>query len=263
MHLEKLAAMVAQESAQRFLKKAGIAGPLAVGVQLPGIVGGATDKYTATKDKLDLAAYQQLDPSVAKTAAQMSFPGMSTAKQTAQQAGNALSGAASGGALGGFGALAGMPLSGLAQGLSGVMGKGLDRAFFGREFGEQKDPMHMMGSAALQTFGKEMGTSGAGLLRDIANKAMASVGAIGDRSARQAILQSLKKEDPVLANADDKVLLESYHTMERFAPTLSTDKNAVRSFLRQAVMSGNGPDYMAIKLLADTERSITGDPKGR
>jgi hypothetical protein len=37
---------------------------------------------------------------------------------------------------------------------------------------------------------------------------------------------------------------------------LSTDKNAVLSFLRQAVMSGSGPDFMAIKLLSDAEKSV-------
>ena len=119
----------------------------------------------------------------------------------------------------------------------------------------------MFGNAAVGAFGKEVGAMGAGLLRDIANKAMSSIGNVGNEAARTAILQQLRREDPVLQEADDKVLMEAYHTMTRFAPVLSTDKNAVRSFLRQAVMSGNGPDYMSIKLLADSERAVTGEKK--
>jgi hypothetical protein len=84
---------------------------------------------------------------------------------------------------------------------------------------------------------------------------------MGDASAREAIISNLKRTDSVLMNADDKTLMEAYHTMTRFAPVLSTDKNAVRSFLRQAVMSGSGPDYMSIKLLADSERAVTGGDK--
>ena len=62
----------------------------------------------------------------------------------------------------------------------------------------------------------------------------------------------------MLSSADDATLMEAYHTMSRFAPVLSTDKNAVRSFLRQAVTSGSGPDFMSIKLVADAERAVTG-----
>lgn len=121
----------------------------------------------------------------------------------------------------------------------------------------------MGAGAAVQTFGKGLGEMGVELLRDIGAKAMSSVSSAGDTSAREAILSQLKTQDPVLSSADDKTLMEAYHTMTRFAPVLSTDKNAVRSFLRQAVMSGSGPDYMSIKLLADSERSVTGERSRR
>jgi hypothetical protein len=93
----------------------------------------------------------------------------------------------------------------------------------------------------------------------MAQKAMAAAGSIGDQAARNAILQLLKTEDPVLSQADDKTLMEAFHTMCRVAPVLSTDKNAVRSFLRQAVTSGSGGvDFTTIKLLAESERAVTG-----
>lgn len=255
MRLKDLAETVIAHGMKRYAEKhAGLAGTLAIGAMLPGIADKAVEHYKTTRHGLDAAAFQ---PLADKTGSQLSFGGMSGGL------GNAFAGAARQGAPEGFGkgvgALAGAPLSGVAQGLGGVMGKGLDRMFFGREFGEKKDPLHMMGSSAMQTFGKEMGSTGAGLLRDIANKAMAAVGSAGDQSAREAILKQLRREDSVLAMADDKTLMDAYHTMTRFAPVLSTDKNAVRSFLRTAVTSGSGVDFHSIKLLGDAERSVTGD----
>jgi len=46
--------------------------------------------------------------------------------------------------------------------------------------------------------------------------------------------------------------------MTSVAPFLSRDKNAVRSFLRAAAMSGSGLDFNTIKLLAEAERAVTG-----
>lgn len=79
-----------------------------------------------------------------------------------------------------------------------------------------------------------------------------------DSPMRQAILTQLKREDDIIAAAPKKDLLEAYHTMKNFAPTLSTDKSAVKSFLRQAAQHGGGIDYMSIKGLADAEAAVTG-----
>ncbi len=73
---------------------------------------------------------------------------------------------------------------------------------------------------------------------------------------RHKIFNALKKEDPDLAYADNKTLMEAYHTMSNIAPTLSTDKNAVKSVLRLAATSGGGLDYMTIKGIADAETAI-------
>lgn len=157
--------------------------------------------------------------------------------------------------------LAASPLKGVSEGISGGIGESIKRMMVGREFGERKDPLHLGGAEAVKTLGKGIGEMGVDLLRDMADKAMTAVGHAGDSAAREAIVTNLKSTDPVLSSADDKTLMEAYHTMTRFAPVLSTDKNAVRSFLRQAVMSGSGPDYMSIKLLADAERAVTGGNK--
>lgn len=278
MRLSDIAGLVASHGAERFMRKrAGIVLPLAVGAMLPGIARRAVERASSTEQAMDRA-------SGAKIAGDMSWmgrpndalrgqvnfsrfnpttqPGPSPPGMMSQIFGNMGSGASH--TLGeGAKSVAGAPLQGVASGISGGIGESIKRMLLGREFGERKDPMHLGGSAAISAFGKEMGTTGANLLRDIANKAMETASHAGDESARQAILGDLKRTDPVLASADDKVLMEAYHTMARFAPVLSTDKNAVRSFLRQAVMSGSGPDYMSIKLIADSERSVTDTGKDK
>lgn len=262
---------------RRLRKHAGVLMPLAIGAMIPGIVHKAIERSRATTQQLDHATYNPmkvaaLPPWLALPLAQMVSP-----TGPAGRAGNAVASTARGVAsnLGGYGidsgkpsgfrgsvsGLGAAPLAGVASGISGSIGKLVERGVLGRELGEKKDPFSMGAGAAISAFGKEMGSSGANLLRDIATKAMDAVGHAGDDAARQAILGDLKRADPVLAGADDAVLMEAYHTMTRFAPVLSTDKNAVRSFLRQAVMSGSGPDYMSIKLLADAERAVTGERK--
>lgn len=270
MRLTDIVELAAREGARRFVeKRAGIALPLAVGASIPGIVGKAVERSRSTEHKLESAEGKPF-----KTAAVplgislalrqfMNTPGQgltSAANAAGRGAKNMAGGAADelkGGLMGGFGAIGGAPAKGVANGLSDMVQKKL----FGQEIGNRHDAMGVAGGAALKSFGAEIGKSSVGLLRDIALKAMDAAGHAGDESARQAILGELKRTDSVLAQADDKLLMESYHTMTRFAPTLSTDKNAVRSFLRQAVMSGSGPDFMTIKHLADSERAVTGGGK--
>jgi hypothetical protein len=80
---------------------------------------------------------------------------------------------------------------------------------------------------------------------------------------RKALLDSLFKSDPVIKDAlarhpdSQTMLLEAYGTMVKFAPHLSLDINATRSFLREAVLGGSGVNYATIKNLVDTEKSIS------
>jgi hypothetical protein len=235
---------------RRVEKRAGVVLPLAVGAMIPDIVHKALERAHTTEHTLDRAAYDPM-----KLAAPLSFAlPLAMLGQKAQQGAGAVGGALGGGAMGSLGDIGAAPGRGVAGGLS----KLVERKLYGQQFGERQDPFGYASRSALGQFGKEMGTTGANLLRDIANKAMEAAGHAGDASAREAIIGDLKRNDSVLAAADDKTLMEAYHTMTRFAPVLSTDKNAVRSFLRQAVMSGSGPDFMSIKLLADSERAVTG-----
>lgn len=278
MQLKDIVDMVAHHGVDRFIRKrAGVVLPLAVGAMLPGIAEKAVHRAAGTEKALNQAAGSK----VAALPLQFALPLAQAMSPNglAGRAGHAFGNFASNvggqmlgqdthsgkpsGLMGALGQVGASPLQGVASGVSGGIGESIKRMLLGREFGDRKDPLHITGDYALKSFGKEMGTTGANLLRDIANKAMESVSHAGDESARHAILGDLKQNDSVLSAADDQTLMDAYHTMARFAPTLSTDKNAVRSFLRQAVMSGSGPDYMSIKLIADSERSVTGGGKDK
>ena len=249
MRLDDIVGLVAQHGAEKYAEKRGYFRPglmpvmVGTGMMLPTIGHKAHALKNETQQMLDLAAHQQLDENVALKHAsdywQPSHAGSAFSKGVGQ-----------------FGA---SPLAALGNGLGHIFGNVIDRNM--RDFGEMKDPLHMLGTSAVTAFGSGMGGAGADLLRDMASKAMASVSSIGNDSARQAIINQLKHEDPILSQADNKALMEAFHTMARFAPVLSTDKNAVRSFLRQAVMGGGGADYASIKLLADAEHSVTGRKK--
>lgn len=79
---------------------------------------------------------------------------------------------------------------------------------------------------------------------------------------RKAILETVMRQDQVIADAishhpdGEHLVMEAYGTMVRVAPTLSMDINAVRSFLREAVIGGAGVNYATIKNLADTEKAL-------
>jgi hypothetical protein len=119
----------------------------------------------------------------------------------------------------------------------------------------------MLGNEFMKGTGKELSSMAGDAVRALAARAGGAISSMGDASARKAILMQLKKEDPVIARADDRLLMEAFDTMVKFAPTLAKDKNAVRAYLREAVLSGTGPNYATIKMLADAERSVRGEGK--
>lgn len=112
-----------------------------------------------------------------------------------------------------------------------------------------------------ESFAKEMGGGSAkalmGLAADMTSKGVDALKSVTmDSPARAAIFSALKREDPIIGQADMKTLNDAFHTMANVAPLLSTDKNAVKSVLRLAATSGGGLDYQTIKGLADAETSL-------
>jgi hypothetical protein len=123
------------------------------------------------------------------------------------------------------------------------------------------------GHAVVEGLGKGLGSGFGGALVGLVSHGIGTgVDALRDHfllePKRKALVETLLRTDPVLSDAverhpDSKTLVtESYGTMVRFAPTLSLDINAVRSFLREAVLGGSGVNYATIKNLVDTEKSI-------
>ena len=220
MRVSDLARLAARRGATSYLQKRGYILPaVAIGANIPGAVNRAREGYRTTEHSLNRAAGEQLDPTVAEKRADM----MQFMKGLA-------------GAKPPMGGMHGTPLTmpGLAQHFGGHL-------------------LSSMIAPIVQAPAQGIADRIKGLFAPAAPGSSPN-----DAAMRLTVLKQLKAEDPVLSQADDKTITDAYQTMVRFAPVLSTDKNAVRSFLRQAVMSGAGPDYASIKLLADSERSVTG-----
>jgi hypothetical protein len=81
--------------------------------------------------------------------------------------------------------------------------------------------------------------------------------------AREAILNTLKTEDPLIGAAmvdptQKKIIDDTMTTLKAFAPTLSLNKNTVKSVLREALTSPEGGmSYQTIKQLAETQKSVS------
>jgi hypothetical protein len=238
--------VIRRDAEARYLKKRAGATAFSVGLQMPSVIERSRTRYDDALRALGGAGGQRLDETVATKHAAVP----SSVTWAGQQA--------AGGFGKSIGGLGGLPLGILAAGLTGGLSGRIEDALTPKGFGDRKDPLGLAGAAAAKAFGSALGAAGVDLLKDMADKAMAAAGSVGDDAARNAILQQLKREDPVLSGAPDKTLMEAFHTMTKVAPFLSKDKNAVRSFLRMAATSGGGLDFNTIKLLAEAERAVTG-----
>ena len=110
------------------------------------------------------------------------------------------------------------------------------------------------------SMGKQTGIAAVNLFSDLLSKAQEGISGFMKSRAGLSIFNELRKEDEEIAGADQSLLTDAYHTMVRFAPTLATDKNAVKTFLREAVLMGTGPNVVTIKQLADAERAVNPPP---
>ena len=118
-----------------------------------------------------------------------------------------------------------------------------------------------------EAFASSLVGSAAKTTADVATAAVGdAIGALKkqfvDTPKRQEILAHLRKTDDIIGNADMNSVLEAYSSMTKFAPKLSTNLSAAKSFLREAVQHDGGIDFMTVKGLAQAERAITGQPIG-
>lgn len=112
-------------------------------------------------------------------------------------------------------------------------------------------------------FGKQLGAQAGNMVTGATERVIGGFKERSNNKIRNSLIGRLQTEDPIIKNIPPDKLQEAYATMVRFAPTLSTDPNAVRSFLREAGVSGGGISFPSIRILADAERSISSDPGRR
>lgn len=79
----------------------------------------------------------------------------------------------------------------------------------------------------------------------------------------RAALEAAIHGDDILSQTEPERIQNAHSTMTRFSPSLAEDPNAVRSYLRTAVMSHGGVDLATIRMLLDAENTRNASRKGR
>lgn len=150
--------------------------------------------------------------------------------------------------------------------------RGFDKLSVDR-FLEKKAQMrsHWMARAQGDIAGAIRDNLASSLVKSVSDAAVGGMGALAKKihnsfvldPKRKQLFESVVRSDPVISDAVErnptaaKSLIEAYETMTRFAPSLTLDVNAVRSFLREAVIGGAaGVNYATIKSLIETERAL-------
>lgn len=110
--------------------------------------------------------------------------------------------------------------------------------------------------------GVGLGAAGVLVLTDILRKAGRGLSQklLYDHK-RKDLLREILVSDPIISTFEENnpgMVLRIYASMVTVAPTLSMDRNAVTSFLREAAQTHGAVNYMTIKQLADTEKAILG-----
>lgn len=75
-----------------------------------------------------------------------------------------------------------------------------------------------------------------------------------DPKQLKALNEAIEGDD-VLGSSDRSKIDSAHSTLKRFSPSLAEDPNAVRSYLRTAVMSHGGVDLATIRMLLDAEKA--------
>ncbi len=108
--------------------------------------------------------------------------------------------------------------------------------------------------------GQSIGGAGVSLLTDILRKAGRGLSQkLVYDAKRRDMLRTVLTTDPMLSAFEKQnpgLLLKVYASMVSVAPTLSLDRNAVTTFMREAAQTHGALNYMTIKQLAETEKAI-------
>ena len=77
---------------------------------------------------------------------------------------------------------------------------------------------------------------------------------IMQNTRKKALIEDLLMTDPIIKNADKAEVMEYYALIDHMAPSISTEKPAVRELLQTFVRFGR-VDMNTLKLLAETEKN--------
>lgn len=125
------------------------------------------------------------------------------------------------------------------------------------------DP-HAPGGLFPQTVGAGQSAIANGLVRQFVERPIEGMGRLIEKKLytkpkQHAAFDHVTAHDPILKRTmaeNPDVLHSAFHTMKEFGPSLAVDRNAVQSFLRNAVLTGGNLDYATIRNLAETEKFV-------
>lgn len=113
-------------------------------------------------------------------------------------------------------------------------------------------------------FVAQSGKNTANLLKDLVDHTMTggvdAIKGIPEGVANRAQASDLINNDEVLQRATDSqkdMLHRSFNTMQKYAPELASDEFVVRNYLRESLMSSNGPDYGTVANLAKANQTVS------
>ena len=107
--------------------------------------------------------------------------------------------------------------------------------------------------------GKNTANLATTLLTDAATQGVNAAKAVPMGTQQRAMAAGIIANDSMLnaaTDAEKDMLVRSFGTMQRVAPTLAGDEFAVRNYLRESLVASNGPDYGTIANLARAEQAI-------
>jgi len=116
--------------------------------------------------------------------------------------------------------------------------------------------MDEIGAASFaKTLGSEAATGISTALSDILRGGTAAV----QTQYQGSKIDNLMSTDPILRRAtgsEKDLMRQSYMGALGVGPRVMSDPFVARNFLRQTLITGNGPDYTAMKGIADAEKAV-------
>ncbi len=118
-----------------------------------------------------------------------------------------------------------------------------------------------MDQLAAESFAKTLGSEAAMGLTGLLGGTVDAATAIPRQRQYGDLFSHLLDTDPIIgmATPEQQALMGSaYESMQKVAPTIASDPFATKNYLREVMVTGNGPDHATLGNLAKSEESIRG-----